>query len=395
MNRFCDPAIVLGGGATTGLEAVRSLGRAGIPVYYLDDEECITVFSKYCKNYFVSSKIKSSKEELKEVLLNIQNKTDGVVVLFPASDLFALYLSDLMDELSNFRVPAPTKQIIEILIDKKKFYQTLSEERIPFPATHFPQDLESVKEISKEVSYPVFLKPRFSHLFRQHFGSGKKGFLVNSPTELAEYCEMLMKVGVEVMVQDVILGPPTDGVFIDGYMDAASTSRVLFARHRLRMWPLDFGNSSLCEAIPISMVASLKEPLLKYLKSIHYRGIFSAEYKKDERDGLFKIVEINSRTSGWFSTLSAKCGVSIMLAAYLDAIGRGSEYSENYPSGAKLMFTVDDIRASLAMLMKRELSVGQWISSLLGETEHVPYARDDILPFIKDISNLLQSIFRA
>lgn len=394
MEKFKNPAVVLGGGSTTGLGAVRSLGRAGIDVYYVDDAKSIAVYSKFCKNYLISSKIKRNSEELKGTLLKLHDKTGNAPVLFPASDEYALCLSELRDELTGFYIPAPKKEIIEILINKRKFYQSLWKEKVPIPGTHFPEDLEDAKKISEQVSYPVFLKPCLSHLFRQHFGGGKKGFLANSNRELVKYCELLMKTGIEAMIQEVILGPSTNGVFIDGYLDEDSTPKVLFARQRLRMWPLDFGNSTLCVSIPISSVEPLKEPLFRYLKSINYCGIFSAEFKKDARDNVFKLVEINSRTSGWFNTLSAKCGVNIMLVAYLDAIGRDLEYSEDYKTGVKLMFVTDDIRASLAMFMKGDMGIRRWISSLLGETDYTPYARDDALPFIKDLSRTIESIIK-
>lgn len=394
MAKFENPAIVLGGGDTTGLGAVRSLGRAGVGVYYVDDEESIAVHSKFCRNYYISPKVGRSKEELRNILLRIQPKIGDTPVLFAASDLYALYISDLLDDLTGFHIPAPRRRIIEILINKKRFYQSLWKERIPTPVTYFPDDLENAMRIGKQVSYPVFLKPCFSHLFRRQFGGGRKGFLANSQAELVKYCELLIKTGIDVMIQEVILGPPTNGVFVDGYLDADSNPKVLFARRRLRMWPLDFGNSTLCVSIPISHVASLKEPLFRYLKSINYCGIFSAEFKKDERDGSLKLVEINTRTSAWFNTLSARCGANIMLVAYLDAIGRDLEYREDYKAGVRVMFTKDDVRASMAMFMNRDLSIGKWISSLVGDTEFTPFARDDALPAVKDLSKMVRSFAR-
>lgn len=394
MRKFPNPAIVVGGGSVTGLEAVRSLGRAGIDTCYVDDEKSITVFSKYCKNYFISPKISRGKEELKDALLKIQHKVGDSAVLFPGTDLYSLYLSDLRDELESFFMPAPKREIIEILINKKKFYQSLWKEKISIPETHFPEDLENVRRIGREIFYPVFLKPYLSHQFRQHFGGGRKGFLANSQKELIKYYGLLMKTGIEVMIQEVILGPPTNGVFLDGYFDAKSTPKVLFARQRLRMWPLDFGNSTLCMSIPISKVATLKEPLFRYLKSINYCGIFSAEFKKDQRDDVFKMFEINSRTSAWFNTLSARCGLNIMLIAYLDVIGKHLKYSEDFESDVKLIFLRDDIRSSVTMFMKGDLSIKELISSFLGEKVYSPYARDDAMPFIKDVSRTIKMIIK-
>jgi len=387
MEKYANPAIVVGGGSVTGLGAVRSLGRSGVKVYYVEDSKCITQYSRYCEKYFISSKVSYSKESLKDILLNIQHRMDGSAVIFPASDFYSLYLSDLVDELKDSHLVVPSREIIEILINKKIFYRSLLKEKIPMPATHFPDDLEDVKRIGKEESYPVFIKPCLSHVFAQHFGGGRKGFVANSQEELVRYCEMLMKKGIEVMIQEIVTGSRTNHVFLDGYIDKNLNPKVLFARQRLRMWPLSFGNSTLCMSIPISRVASLKEPILRYLKSINYHGIFSAEFKKGERDRIFKLLEINSRTSAWFNTLSAKCGCNIMLIAYLDAIGRDIEYRENYEAGIKLIFLRDDIRSAIKMFMNGDLSMREWLSSLAGKRDYTPYARDDPMPFILGVSH--------
>lgn len=73
MRKFSIPAIVLGGGATTGLGAIRSLGRAGVDVCYIDDEKNEAIYSKYCKKYFILPETSHNKNELKKILLKLQD----------------------------------------------------------------------------------------------------------------------------------------------------------------------------------------------------------------------------------------------------------------------------------------------------------------------------------
>ena len=387
MEVFKNPAVVLGGRGTTGLGAIRSLGRVGVTVYYIDDTKSEAIYSKYCRKCFISSEIGHSKEELWKVLMKLRNHIDDAAVLFPAADSYALNLSDLMDKLTGYYLSAPKKEVIEILINKRKFYQSLMKEKVPHPTTLFPGNLEEARRIGKQISYPVFMKPSISHSFSQRFH--KKGFVANSADELLRYWTYLKKAGVEVMIQEIVPGPPTDHVFLDGYSNKDLNPKALFARRRLRMWPLSFGNSSLCVSIPVSEIASLKEMLFRYLKSINYHGIFSAELKKDQRDGVFKLLEINSRTSAWFNTLSARCGINLMLFAYLDAIGEDMKYSEDYESGVKWIFLRDDLRSSIRMFINGNLTVREWISSLLGKKDFLSYARDDIRPFLMSLPQII------
>jgi D-aspartate ligase len=176
-------------------------------------------------------------------------------------------------------------------------------------------------------------------------------------------------------------------------MDSGTNPKVFFARQRLRMWPLTFGNSTLCKSISIEQVISQKEMLSRYLRSVNYSGIFSAEFKKDERDGTFKLLEINSRTSAWFSSLSAKCGVNIMLIAYLNAIGKDTEYTEKYGAGFKWLDLENDIKAVVSMMSNGELTIPTWLSTFLQpHQECFPFAKDDLDPFIVSSKRILISL---
>jgi len=380
MREFRNPAIVLGGGASTGLGAIRSLGRAGVTVYHIEEEKTVAKYSKYCKKYFISPRISHNKSKLKRVLLKLQHQIRDTAVLFPAADSYAFLLSDLINELAGFYLPIAKKEVMEILINKRRFYESLMKKNIPHPSTHFPENIENLRKIGKEISYPIFIKPYISQTFAKRFR--RKGFVANSEGELLRYLAFLRRESVDVMIQEIIPGPPTNHIFLDGYLDKDSDPKAFFVRRRLRMWPLAFGNSSLCISVQASEMASLKEMLFLYLKSINWRGIFSAEFKKDQRNGVFKLLEINSRTSAWFNTLSTKCGINIMLIAYLDAIGRGTQYSEDYEAGVKWVYLKDDLRSSVKMFMNGDLSIREWISSLLGKKDYLLYAKDDLGPFV-------------
>ena len=70
------------------------------------------------------------------------------------------------------------------------------------------------------------------------------------------------------------------------------------------------------------------------LQELDYRGIFSAEFKRDARDGQYRILEVNTRA--WtYVEFAARCGVNVCEMAYQDALGLPvSRAPENYPSGA-------------------------------------------------------------
>jgi D-aspartate ligase len=393
LDEFEVPAVVLGGGGVYSLGAIRSLGRAGVNVCYVDDNGSMAfyskycngaIYSKYCKRYFIFPQIGNSRDELRKALFEIK-KVIGAAVLFPVSDKFATHLADLTGQLNSHFSTVPKREIIETVINKRKFYESLTWQDIPHPTTFFPENVEDAKKLGARLHYPVFLKPYLSQQFADRF-HGKKGYVADKEGELLRLFGSMKRMGVDVMVQEIVEGPPTHHIFLDGYIDGQLDPKVVFARQRLRMWPLDFGNSTLCVSIPVSKVSVLKETLFKYLRAIRYHGIFSAEFKKDSRDSVFKLLEINSRTSGWFNTFSARCGINIMVAAYLDAIGRHVEYSEDYETNIKWIMLMYDCISASRMLRNGDIGIRQWISSLSGKKEFMSYSNDDLKPYVMDLA---------
>ena len=59
---------------------------------------------------------------------------------------------------------------------------------------------------------------------------------------------------------------------------------------------------------------------LALLRRLSCNGISQVEFKRDPRDGRFKLMEINPRLWQWH-TLARACGVDLPLIAYRDQIG--------------------------------------------------------------------------
>jgi len=385
------PGIVLGGGVTA-LGSVRTLGRAGVPVFCLNERKSEAIYSKYCKKYFIFNNIQKNKETLKNGLINLSFHIKKPAVIFPISDTYLLLISDLIHDLNGYYISIPKRKILELLINKRKFYQSLTQKKINHPITYFPKNEEDVKKISKKISYPIFLKPYYSHVFQEHFS--KKGVVVNSQKELLNYWLKIKNLNIDMMLQEIIFGPPSNHILIDGFIDRDLKPKALFARQRIRSNPINFGNSSLSVSVPISNHIPLKNTILNYLKSISYQGLFNAEFILDHRDGLYKLIEINARASAWFNTLSAKCGINLMLIAYQNAIGEKMKFTDIYEPGFKWLCGGDDIKSSIKLFFRGNLGIQEYIHSLSGKKDYAWFAQDDFRPFAMNILFSLSKWFR-
>ncbi len=384
MERYENSVVVLGGGLT-GLGVERNLGRNGIKVHLVLEKKDITIYSKYCNKYYIVPKIYQDIEDLKSFLTKMRHRLNHPAVIFPTSDISALNLSAIREdeEDGSYYFSIPPRDALETLVEKKRFYRSLANKRVPHPRTFL--DINETHGISNELSYPVFLKPSVSQTFYRLFR--RKGFIAATEKDLLRYLALAKRFKIDIMIQEIIPGPPTNHIFIDGYMDCNSTLKAIFARRRLRMWPLSFGNSTVCESIPISEVTIAKETIIEYLHSIDYSGIFSAEFKRDERDNLYKLLEINAR-SWWYNSFPAKCGVNIVLMAYLDQIGKDLGYIEDYEIGFKLIYLIDDLKSSVTLLTKNRFRPKEWASGLIGKRDWALFAEDDLRPWLMGFAHV-------
>jgi predicted ATP-grasp superfamily ATP-dependent carboligase len=374
-QKFEIPAIVFGGGVN-GLGVVRNLGRNNVIAHCVVERKEPILYSKFCDKHYIVPHIEENKLVLRKFLINMARLSNHAV-LFPTSDRFSLHLSELKEELNeDYHIPLPSPEVVRTLVDKKRFYKSLSIFNVPHPHTCFPESQEDVKRISTEMKYPIFVKPFLSQEFWLEFHT--KGFVAGSADELMKYYLVARNHRFEVVFQEVIPGYSGKNVYgIEGYFDKNSDPKAIFAYHRLRGWPPVFGNTSLRESIPTSDVASLCTITKDYLRRIGYHGLMEAEWKKDPRNGAYNLLEINARQS-MQSILPSVCGIDLILIAYLDIIGEKIQYVDDYENGVKWQSLLED----LLSIMTTHPSMLDIATSLRNIRAWSFFATDDLLPWI-------------
>jgi predicted ATP-grasp superfamily ATP-dependent carboligase len=393
LRQYSDPVLVLGG-SLSGLGVLRTFGRHGIDAYLVADRKEPAVFSKYCKRSFNVSGKRFDREILKKLLKRIGRMLSKPIVVYPTTDLDALNLAEIKDDLAeDFHFVVGDKAPVETLVNKTKFYRALDRSGIHHPMTHFPENMKDVQRIAVEISYPIFVRPAITQIMSQNLHTSAKGFVAHSPRELQQYFQFATSHNVEVMFQEIIPGPPESSCQLEGYYDMSFRPVALFARRRLRIWPPDFGNTTLCVSIPVTELADEKIVINRFLCEIGYHGLASAEFKKDSRDGRQKIFEINARP-WWHFWLSSKCGVDLVFLSYLDAIGEKSDYIEEYEVGVKSTYFLNDLLASASMLRDRSLRFGEWFRSLRGIRQFAFFSPDDVSPFVMEFANQTRLLFQ-
>jgi D-aspartate ligase len=371
------PAIVIGCGLTA-LGALRLFHRSGIPAYCLARNAATESHSRWFRPLPGFRAGPYSTGPLAGILARCPLPS---AVLLPCSDHAVNEIAALPPELAaRFPASVPSATIVAQLTDKARFAALLERVGVPRPLTVAVESPDDVRSLPDAVFADAFLKPRDSSTFFERYR--QKALRVESREAATARLAELGSAGFRVILQEFIPGPASSHYLIDGFSDAGGSVRALFARRRMRIFPVDFGNSSYMVSVPLADVAPAAEALRAILASLHYRVIFSAEFKVDERTGEFKILEINAR-AWWYVEFAGRCGIDVCRMAYDDALGRPVGERRDYRAGARLVYPYIDLFAAREEWRAGRLSLAGWIRSWLG-AQQPHFNWSDPEPAIRD-----------
>lgn len=376
------PVLALGGGVTLA-GVLNVLRRSGIDVFALCPPEDFVRRSRWYRP-FPTALPNPSPSDLQALL---ETSEISSAVLLPCSDDWLRAVSNLPASLLD-RFPCSTSpECVDLLTDKWRFAQLLEGLGIPRPRTQLISSREQCQALPDSFFEGAILKPLSSVDFACRHGV--KGYLVESRREAAALIEQLE---LPIMVQEFIPGPPHSGYFLDGFRDRSGRITALFGRRRLRMYPQKLGNSTLIESIPLRDLAGAIFPLEYLLEQISYRGVFSAEFKLDERDLTFKLIEINARP-WWYVEFASRCGVDVCTMAYQDALGLPVSAIDRYEVGRRSVFAVNDLRSWREQSGTR-LSLWSFLKTWLG-CDSAPFHWNDPAPALQYLRQTMAAFLRS
>jgi D-aspartate ligase len=368
--------VIVIGDHVQALGIIRSLGRRGIPVYLLHDKNlCIGRFSRYTKRY-IKTPGASNETEFVDFMIKLAKKEqlEGWI-LMPTNDAWVYVLSKHKETLEEYyKVPTPSWDIVKFAYDKKLTYSIAEKNDILTPKTIYPENINDVYERLKDIRFPVIIKGVIGHKFYQKIGV--KVLKVESRDELIRYYTKYSPNidPSETMIQEVI----------------SDTSTVSFCSFRnkkligywiglkIREHPMGFGTGSFAQSVKIPELFELGK---RFLNAINYYGISEIEFKKDLRDGEYKLIEMNARTWLWHS-LAIRCGVDFPYLLYKDMIEEDVTPVMSFREGIKWIHIYTDLWVAMNEILKRNLKIGDYLRSLKGEKEFGVFSLDDPLPFL-------------
>jgi predicted ATP-grasp superfamily ATP-dependent carboligase len=296
--------------------------------------------------------------------------------LFVTSDAPAELVAEHRAMLAGrFRFILPSPGAVRTIINKRLQYELATSIGIALPQTRYPESAEEARACVSEFAYPCILKPCKSHVGVRLMGV--KVAIVHSPDELVRRFAELTADGSQFMVQEIVPGDDDTLFAYDAFWDERSNERYWLTRQKLRQ-SSRFGTGSYQVTVDQSEVAELGR---RMLTALAMTGFGCVEFRRDARDGVFRLMEVNGRT-GANSQLAVAAGIDWPWLGYCHLTGASPSPAPQFRRGVRLVNEEWDTPAFLARRRSGELGLFEWARQLVSAEAHAIFAWDDPLPLL-------------
>lgn len=322
---FKHSAIITWANGGSSLSAIRSLGRKGIRVVAIDSLKGSPGFhSRYTEKALLSPNYTKNINSYAKFLYETCRQENHPVVL-PMDEVSVYVLSKNSEEFSKVAKKTwPDYKQLEITQNREKLFRLAEELNVPTPGYFVPDG--NIKS-TYGVKGPWVIKPKQSlHISTNKIVRSRVRYAQNME-ELNGMANEMSKEGQEPIVQEYI---PGKGYGFFALYNNGSI-RAYFQHRRLREVSYFGGAASYRESIniPELMCEGLKIP-----ETLKWHGPLMVEFRRDERDGKFKLMEVNPRFWGSLN-LAISSGVDFPYLFYKMAIEGDCDRVFSYNVGIK------------------------------------------------------------
>lgn len=291
-----------------GLNTVRSLGRAGIPVTVVGIKGDLNLAkdSKYCSQF--ETIYSFDKKQLLDKLFQLRNKLTYNPILFFDNDYMLALLNDSEELLkTNFVLT----QGIKDFSFKEFQMKSAIDAGIDVPKTWRPITWKEIKYLDVTTEQKFIAKPSQ--------GIEKKPFKTIKAENITELLELLKKKvqsPQNIIIQEYIKGDQNDIWVVLGYKSDTQGFSHLLTATKYSMYPPDGGVMAIGKLIRNTRLNDISK---RMINQMGYKGIFGLEFKYSIKDDKYYFIEMSPRTEG-FHNITKLVGVDLPILAYNDLI---------------------------------------------------------------------------
>lgn len=358
------------------LGIARSAGRLGIPVHRIAREPWAPArLSRYGKGWSRLPDGATTTEILD--FLHACSRDVGRALLIPIDDAASVFVDEHGEALErDFLFPRQPVGLAQALSSKREMYELCMKHEIPTPASAFPESEAELLEYAERGAFPTVLK--CINAGDAPPGAPRVAIVEDREQLLAAYRRMESPGAPNLMIQEYVPGKPETIWMFNGYFDAQSLCRVGFTGKKIRQTPPYTGATTLGVCLPNTTV---EEATVRLMAAVGYRGILDIGYRFDQRDGEYKLLDVNPRIGGTFRLFVGENGLDVLRTMYLDLTGQEVP-STTLSEGRRWIVEPWDLASSLTYWRRGDITFGEWLRSLRHVREDAWFAADDPLPFV-------------
>jgi predicted ATP-grasp superfamily ATP-dependent carboligase len=365
--------LILLGGHIQALGLARQACKCGVPVYVcLKDAYSVARYSNSVKEFFIID----NDEKLEEKILSISDET---TLLFPTSDDYIDYIVERYDNLNGkMQIGLPSLEVINTFNNKRNAYEYIQSLGVHQPISYCPNSFEDVLKLAETIEYPIVVKPAIMHSFHKQFG--KKAYLCIDKESLIEKVKFIHENKYpinQVLLQEYLSGGAKTLYSYGVYAENGEPQAWIMA-NRIRQNPMDFGNSTTFAVT--CKIPEIEEAARKILSATKYTGLAEIEFMYDEKNGVYKFLEINTRAWKWHS-ISKAFGWGFMSELIFNKNGANSEFVDSDSRNAWVE-RLTDFAVVLKELLKRKMKLKEVLNTYKISKTNAVWSIKDIKPAI-------------
>lgn len=291
------------------------------------------------------------------------------MVLFGCTDDYVAMIIRNREELSDFVIPYPPKEMLTTVSKKAEFYEMCDKFGIPHPDTVVLTEKTTADALTPEklgFSYPIIVKPSSSVDYWKHsFDGMKKVYTADSPERAAEIVNEIYSSGYpeKIILQEFIAGGDSQMRVFTCFSDEHGKVRAMCLGHTMleEHTPKGLGNHAAIVTEPVSSLP-IADKIKDMLEALGYTGFsnFDIKLREGTKDD-FRVFEINLRQgrSNFYLT-SAGLNVAYLANEVYESDGNDCNRVENVvfwhhiPKSTAYKYTEDKALVEKAKKLARE-----------------------------------------